>query len=194
MPRMVRKGSPVRIRRWALPTASSSTTNVRGPLQRLLDWVVPEQNPAGAVYGIITIGALLAAESGRRETYPETVGSTAVALALYWLAHSYANALGQRLTAHKRLTFRTLWRAFIHDWTILRGAGIPLLTLLIAWATGAAQDTAADAAVWSAVASLLAFELLAGLRSRAKPAELLLEGCVGASMGLAILALRAILH
>jgi hypothetical protein len=72
--------------------------------------------------------------------------------------------------------------------------GALLLVLLVAWATGAAQVTAVSAALWSAVASLIAFELIAGLRSRATPGELALELAVGAALGLGILALKIVLH
>jgi hypothetical protein len=160
----------------------------------LAEWIVPERNPAGAVYGLITIGALLAAESGLRETYPETVGSAAIAVALYWFAHSYADVLGLRLSEQRRVSWRELWETFIQDWAIARGASLPLLALLVAWATGASQTTAVAAGVWTAVASLIAFELAAGIRSRAGRVELVLEVLVGATMGLAILALRALLH
>jgi hypothetical protein len=185
---MVRKGSPVRVRRWALQS------RWQGWLGRIADWIVPTDNPAGAVYGVIVIGALLAAESGRHEGYPDTVGSALIALGLYWLAHAYAHVLGQRLATHVRLTAAALWRALLHDWALVRGAAIPLLALLLAWALGAAQETAVNAAVWSTVGSLIAFELLAGIRSRATAGELALEIGVGATMGLAILALKILLH
>jgi hypothetical protein len=146
------------------------------------------------VYGVIVIGALLAAESGRHETYPDTVASAAIAASLYWLAHGYATALGRRLTTHERFTARTLSRALIHDWAIVRGAAIPLLALLVAWAAGAGQETAVTAALWCAVVGVIAFELLAGIRSRATPSELALEAGVGVAMGLAILALKVLLH
>lgn len=158
-------------------------------------WVVPERNPAGAVYGLITIGALLAAESGLRETYPETVGSAAIAVVLYWFAHSYADVLGLRLSSEqRRVSGRELWETFVQDWAIARGASAPLLALLVAWGTGASQTTAVTAGVWTAVGSLIVFEVAAGIRSRARPVELVLEIVVGATMGLAILALRALLH
>jgi hypothetical protein len=155
---------------------------------------VPGENPSGVIYGMIVIGALLAAESGRHETYLDTVGSALIATGLYWLAHAYASVLGRRLVAHERLTASALQRALVHDWALVRGAAIPLLVLLIAWAAGAAQDTAVTAALWSAVAGLVAFELLAGIRSRASAGELTLEVSVGLTMGLAILALKALLH
>jgi hypothetical protein len=153
-----------------------------------------DENPAGVVYGAITVGALLAAESGRHESYLDTVGSAALALALYWFAHSYAGLLGRRLATHERLSGRALGRAFLHDWAIVRGAAIPLLTLLLAWATGAAQATAVTAALWSTVAGLAAFELLAGIRARLAPGELALQVSVGVAMGLAVLALKIVLH
>ena len=162
--------------------------------KRVAEWIVPERNPAGAVYGIITIGALLAAESGLRETYPETVGSVSIAVVLYWFAHSYADVLGLRLSEQRRLGWRELWHTFVQDWAIVRGASVPLFALLVGWATGAEQATAVTAGVWTAVASLIVFEVAAGIRSRAGPVEFLLEVLVGATMGLAILALRALLH
>ncbi len=161
---------------------------------RALEWLVPERNPAGAVYGIVTIGALLAAESGLRDNYPETVGSAAIAVVLYWFAHSYADVLGLRLSEHRLLSWEELWHTFVQDWAIVRGASAPLLALLVAWALGAGQETAVAAGVWTAAASLVGFEVAAGLRSRAKPSELTLEVVVGATMGLALLALRALLH
>jgi hypothetical protein len=171
-----------------------ATTRARRLAIRTLDRLLPGENPAGAVYGTITIGALLAAESSLRDTYPETVGSLVVALLVYWLAHSYAELLGQRLSAGERLTLSGLGRALGRDWAIVRGAGAPLVALLVAWAVGASQDTGVTVALWTCVASLLAFELLAGLRARAQPAELALELCIGATMGLGVILLRVILH
>jgi len=146
------------------------------------------------VYGIIVIGALLAAESGRHESYLDTVSSTVIAAALTWLAHSYASILGRRLAEGERLSAAALLGALEHDRGILRGAALPLLALVAAWAAGAALQSAVTAAMWSAIASLIAFELLAGIRSRASSRELALEVGVGAAMGVAILALKVVLH
>lgn len=182
---------------------SRSTSDVSGPSQGIgsrararqaVDWLVPVENPAGVVYGVIAIGALLAAESGHHETYPDTVGSAIIAAGLYWLAHAYASFVGLRLTKHERLTARTLSRVLIHDWAIVRGAAIPLLVLLLAWGAGATQETAVTAALWCAVGSVIAFELAAGIRSQATRSELALELGVGMAMGAAIIALKVLLH
>jgi hypothetical protein len=155
---------------------------------------VPEESTSGVVYGIIVVAALLAAESGRHESYLDTVASAAIAAALYWLAHAYAELLGHRLEQRERLTVSSLGRALAHDRAILRGAALPLAVLAVCWATGAAQQTAVTAALWTTIASLVAFELLAGVRAHASPRELAVEAGVGAAMGVAILALKIVLH
>ena len=160
----------------------------------MASWVLPPENPSGAVYGVIVIGALLAGESGRHETYLDTLSSAAVAASLYWLAHAYAGVLGRRLSTGERLSAGALIRALGHDWVVIRGAAIPLLALVVAAVAGAGQQTAVTAALWSAAASLVALELIAGVRSRASPRELALDLAVGMTMGLAILALKVLLH
>jgi hypothetical protein len=146
------------------------------------------------VYGVIVIGALLAAESGRKETYLETFASALIAACLYWFAHAYATVLGRRLSTQEPLTPSSLLRGLVHDWALLKGAAIPLLALVVAWVTGASQQTAVDAALWSVVASLVLFELMAGILARATRAELALEVGVGVALGLGILVLQIVLH
>jgi hypothetical protein len=163
-------------------------------LERAADRVVPDDNPAGVIYGIIVIAALLAAESGQHDGYLDTLASAVIATALYWLAHAYAELLGNRLAQQQPLTAAALARALRSDWAIVRGATLPLAALLIGWAAGAAQSTAVSAALYSAIASLVAFELIAGLRAHANPRQLAFDGAVGAAMGVAIIALKIVLH
>jgi hypothetical protein len=165
-----------------------------GLLLRVAVWVVPPENPAGAVYGLLALGAVLAAESGRHETYLDTVLSALITGASYWLLHGYAAVLGQRFTRGQRLNLHTLATALAHGRPVLRGGAIPLAVLLIGWAAGAAQSTGVSAAVWTTVASLVGFELLAGIRANAGPREMVLEAGVGAVLGTAVLALRVVLH
>lgn len=161
---------------------------------RAAERLTPAENPARVIYGIIAIAALLAAESGLHETYLDTIASAAIAAALFWFAHAYAELLARRLDLEERLTVGALTRALAHESAILRGAMVPLAVLIVGWIAGAQQQTAVTAALWSAVASLVLFEVVAGLRARASARELVLEGCAGAAMGVAIIALKIVLH
>lgn len=157
-------------------------------------WLVPTKNPARFVYGVLTVGALMAAESGRHESYLDLIGSALITTGVYWLLHAYSSVLGHRLSTGERLRPAGLSRALGEEWAIVRGAAIPLFALIISWSLGASQETGVTAALWSAVVSLVVFELVAGVRSRATPGELALEVGVGFTMGLAILALKVLLH
>lgn len=163
-------------------------------LTRAVRWVAFGGRPERVVYGVILVGALIAAESGSHDGYFDKAGSTLLAVAIYWLAHSYSTVLGRRLEHRQKLTLAGLGRAMEHDWGIVRGGAIPLIALVCCWALSASQETAVNVAVWTAVASLIAFELLAGIRARSTPRELALEGCVGVAMGVAILALKTLAH
>ncbi|HEY5319109.1 MAG TPA: hypothetical protein VIJ20_14060 [Solirubrobacteraceae bacterium] len=172
------------------PTASGW----RHLASRALDWIEPEDNPAGVVYGTVIIGAVLATESVRRETLLETVGGTVVALLLYWLAHSYAETLGNRLERQIPLSAGAIARSLVRDRAMIRGASIPILALLIAAALGASLATAVAVAVWTSAASVVAFEVLAAVRAELRGTELIVQVGAGAVMGLAIIALRTVLH
>ena len=117
--------------------AASKPTSRRAALRRVLTAIaakaVSPADAGGVVYGVIVIGALLAAESGSHDGYAGVLESGLVAACLYWVAHAYANLLGQLFVAREHLTVRALARALAHDVAIVRGAAIPLLAVLIAW-------------------------------------------------------------
>lgn len=163
---------------------------VRGSL---LWWLVPEEKAADGIYGLILVGALMAAEGSKRESHLEAVGSVLIALLIYWAAHAYSDALGEHVKG-EALTFRVFTQGVRHGWPIVRGITLPMLALLLSWLAGASTQTALSAAVWTTVGELIVVELLVGLRAKAGTLELLLDCCVGAGIGGAILALRALLH
>ncbi len=155
---------------------------------------MPEANPAGTVYGIITVGALLAAESAIRDSFAETVSAVAVTIVLYGFAHSYSELLGSRLETPSRLNRQSAMRVIAGYISVIKGATLPLVALLIAWAAGSDQETAVSIALWTAVVSLVVLEVGAGIRARSRPLVVLLDASVGLAMGLAIVALKAIIH
>jgi len=173
---------------------SPGAADSEGWAYRVACWIVPRQNPARVVYGLLTVGALMAAESGHHETYVELIVSALITTFLYWLLHAYSAVLGHRLATGEHLTLSTLSYGLMDEWAIVRGAAVPLLVLIIAWLADAGQETGVTAALYSAIAGLIAFELAAGVRSRSAPRELALEVGVGVFMGLAILGLRILLH
>ncbi len=176
------------------PAPEAPQSESRAPLQRVVEWFVPIENPTGAIYGMVTIGSLMAAESGLRDSFLDTIASAVVASCLYWLAFAYASLLGRRVHTGEHLTPGALWKALVHDWALVRGAAIPVTVLAVAWLAGASQADAVKWALWSAVAGLIVFELIAATRCPGSRAEVVLEVLVGLAMGLGILMLKVVLH
>jgi hypothetical protein len=156
--------------------------------------LVPAANPAGIVYGLLATGAVLAAERTLRETYLDTLASEVLAALVYWLLHAYAGLLGERLSEQRPLRLSSLLRELADDWSIVRGAAIPIAALLIAYLAGASQRTGEAIALWVAIGGLVVFELLAAVRVNATWRELVFETFVGVTMGLGVLALAIVLH
>jgi hypothetical protein len=152
------------------------------------------ENPGGLVYGTILVATLLAAESAKSETYGETVGAVAIALAIYWLANAYAVFTGERARTSEHFTARGYLTALVHEVTVLLGALGPLIVVLVSWAAGASLSTATLIAVYVAGAIIVATEVALGIRSHLDGRELVVQTAFGVLLGIAIVALRVLLH
>jgi hypothetical protein len=151
-------------------------------------------NPGGAVYGTITVGALLAAESAQHETYLETITAVVVALVLYWIAHAYAGFAGGRLKDGEPITLEGLGRAMVHELGLLTGAATPLLALVVFDLAGASLGTAITAGIWTAAAMVVVIELVAGIRAELTGRELVGQTALGALLGCLVIVVHLILH
>jgi hypothetical protein len=152
------------------------------------------ENPARAIYGTIAVGALLAAESVRRETYAKNVEAVVVTLLVYWLAHSYADLAGERVRSGAQLTATRLGRTMLQELPLLFGATIPLATLLICWAAGTRLSIAVIAALWTSAAIVVVIELSAAVRGRLAARQFMFQAAVGALIGALVIFLKLLLH
>jgi VIT1/CCC1 family predicted Fe2+/Mn2+ transporter len=152
------------------------------------------ENPAGAIYGTITFGALLAAETSRRETYPRTIVALVLALVLYWLAHAYSRSAGTRLQQEEPLTLAGVIESMVHELPILSGACVPLAVIVICGIGGVSLDTGLKAAVWATAIVLVAIEVISAVRAEVKGRGLAIQIAVGVCLGLLVIAINAVLH
>lgn len=151
-------------------------------------------NPAAFIYGMITIGTLLAAESAARETYPRTIGAVLIAALLYWLVHGYSQFTAQRLRESRPVELAGLARAMRHEAAIVLGAAPPLIALAIAWLAGGSLSTGVAAAIWADVGAIFLIELVSGIRAQQRGRELVVQTVLGVTLGVLIIVLRLILH
>ena len=152
------------------------------------------ENPGGYVYGTMLVATLLAAETPGRETYPRTIIGVLVALAIYWLAISYAEYVGHRAHGGEHFSLRGYIGIAVHELALVIGAVGPLIAVLLCWAFGASLHTAVIVASWSAAGIIAATELILGVRSRLDGIDLVVQTGAGVVFGLGVVALRVLLH
>lgn len=152
------------------------------------------RNPGAAVYGAITAGALLAAESPKRETYPRTVIAVVVALLLYWLAHAYADLVDDRLREGHQLSLEGIVASMVEEVWILAGAVPALAVVGVEAAIGASLPAAVVAAIWTSGGVIVVFEVAVGVRAHMRPVKLVVQTLTGAALGLLVVLLRLVLH
>ena len=146
------------------------------------------------IYGLMTVGAVLAAESAGNETYAETIVAVVITMLVYWLADSYAEFASERLEDREASRLSTLVHIMGEQVTILFGAAIPLVVLLVDWAIGLSLDTAVITALITAAVVVMLMEVAAGVRAKQHGRDLAQQAALGALLGLLIIALRLVLH
>lgn len=152
------------------------------------------RTPGPFMYGALIIGAVLDAESQKQETFSETVAGVVITIVLLWLAHTYAQIMGERLEKGEHLTLKLIGSKMSHEFAILTGAALPLAVVLIWWAGGAKLDSALSAGVWTAAVTIVVANVIAGLRAKLSGADLVFQTSIGAVLGLGILVLKLIYH
>lgn len=164
------------------------------PVIRGILWVLdPADNPASVVYGFITVGAVIAAESGAGIPLQRSILATLVVLILYWCAHAYSSLLGARLQDGKAISLRSLSHALRKEWALMRGASLPIVAMILVWIFHGSAPAAEWAGILTVVALLILLEVAAGLRSKLSGWGIFLQGCVGIAFGAGLVAIRALL-
>jgi len=166
----------------------------RGRVGRLVEWLVPDDNPAAQVYGALTSGTLLAAESARRETLPEAIGGVALVLVLYWLSHAYAAALGERLADAVPFSARRVLRVAAHEFALVRGSLLPLAAMVASALAGASDAAVVTSGLVASAVVIVGLEVLAALRSRPGRSEIAVEVAITVAIALGVLSLRFVVH
>jgi hypothetical protein len=152
------------------------------------------RSPGQLVYGTLIVGAVLDAEGIKTETFSETVAGAAITVVLLWLAHSYAQVTGERLAQGEHLSLKLIGRNMAHEASMLVGAAVPILVVVIWWVSGGTLAGALTAGVWSSAVALVVINVAAGLEAELSGGALVLQTAVGGFLGLGILVLKLIFH
>ncbi|HEY4020544.1 MAG TPA: hypothetical protein VGM75_17765 [Pseudonocardiaceae bacterium] len=158
----------------------------------------PKTKPGATIYGTIVAAAIVATEGSTDASIAAIVGSVLATLFVYWLAHVYSDQLAQHATADtdtpSRPSAREIRDALIGEWGIVAGGlGLVLVLVLIDLA-GGSQALAVNVALGASVLELVVWGALAARRAHLGAGWVVLYTVVSAAFGVAISALKVLLH
>ena len=154
-----------------------------------------QSNPARAIYGAILVMAVIIAIS-----HDDSVGTAAILGAVagttlvFWLAHVYAEALGNRVSGGQERVFANVRAAALHEWPLVEAAVLPMLALLLGVIGLVQRDTAVSIAIGVGVVELFAWGIAAGRRAQLSLKATIGVGVANGALGLLMVGLKVLVH
>ncbi|HEV3359676.1 MAG TPA: hypothetical protein VG247_22940 [Pseudonocardiaceae bacterium] len=168
------------------------------PAREWTRFLRPKTNPGATIYGTIVAAAIVATEGGTDASIAEIVLSVLATLIVYWLSHVYSDQLAQHATADtdepSRPTMREIGDALREEWGVVAGGLGLVIVLVVIDLAGGSQALAVNVALACSVLELVVWGALAARRAHLGPAWVVLYTVVSAVFGVAISALRVLLH
>jgi type IV secretory pathway VirB2 component (pilin) len=147
-----------------------------------------------AIYGTIAAGMALAIGTDSGLSNWTVIGVVLAELIGFFLAHAYADMLGEHLSAPGTRLWQRLRHAFHHDVLLVVG-GLPIVIVFgLEIAAGVDSDLATDIALALLVALLGAFGTFGARRGGASWAASVSEGLLAATLGAGVLGLKLVVH
>lgn len=151
-------------------------------------------NFAAAIYGSILVAALVSTLDAEHATASAMSIAVLTTMVVFWIAHVWADAIGERLAEPGPLSLARLRSLARVQWPIVESAAAPLVALLLAAAGVWSLHTGVDVALALSVLQLVAWGMATGLRASARWQVALLSGLVDGLLGVAIVALKTLVH
>jgi hypothetical protein len=148
---------------------------------------------ASAIYGTITANAVIAAAAGHLPP-GQILAITAATLAVFWLAHVYAQALAHHLKGMRRPRWPTIAAAMSEERPMLEAPATSLLVLLLGAFGLFGERATVRIALWVGVVQLVAWGVAYARRQQWAWPAALVAGAVNGTLGLVIVALEVLLH
>ena len=142
------------------------------------------------VYGTVLTARLISAYSLYSPGLPVLIARTVGTVLVFWSAHVYAEIFGNREISLREGVREALRRSAGLLWALL----VPVACLAAAAAFGLSMDATIDISLWGAVATLA---LLGWWAARQRHATFLAKSATAAGtagMGVALIALKALVH
>jgi hypothetical protein len=151
-------------------------------------------NAPDLLYGAVVAGSVLAISSAHAPSSGHVALITAVVTAIYWLAHVYVEAIGNRFQDSAGSMVGRVLGSMRESVEVLFGCVPPIAVFSVAKVLGADISTAALIALWFTVGLLLAAGAGAAYLAGVRGWPLVLESAISGLFGVLVILLKYLLH
>ena len=157
--------------------------------------MLPRRNLAASVYGTVLVSSVIVGLGQAKLSAVEMMIAIAVTSTVFALAHAWSNGLARSASDREALAFSHMLEGVEHEWPMVLSA----IPALVALALAALGVYTAKSGLWIAIVAntLLLFCWGAILRQQGEGAstiQLVAAGLTTASLGLMLVALKALVH
>lgn len=156
---------------------------------RRYPWVSRALN-AEAVYGTVLTAGLISAFSLYDPELLTLIARTVGTVVVFWGAHVYAEIVGNRDLSWRAAAREAMQRSAGLLWALI----VPVVCLGVAAALQLSVDAAVDVALWGAVVTLALLGWWAARQRHASALGKVVTSLGTAGLGLALIALKALVH
>jgi hypothetical protein len=147
---------------------------------------------AAAVYGSFLAASVIAVARQTGEDAREITETLFGTMLIFWLAHAWSEVVGHHIAVGSRFKPADILRVAWSEWPLVEAGAVPTIFVMLAWAGLWSRETGATLAFTSAIVQITSWGFVAGLRSGGTLLAAALLGAVQGMLGLALLALKAL--
>jgi hypothetical protein len=151
-------------------------------------------NDEWAIYGSILVAALVATLDAEHASARDMVVAVLSTMLVFWVAHVWAGVVGTRLEEGPRPSRGVVVRIARRQWPMIESALLPALPLALAWIGVLSLEAGADIALGVAIAQLVAWGMVVGLRTQRTWPRAVVSGLFNGALGLVVVALKTLVH
>jgi hypothetical protein len=159
-------------------------------LRAIFGQIVPARHASGAIYGtLVTAGTILGASEGA-DNVVEVAVTVVVTLTLYWIAHAYAEVIGN--ADRVAPSWKVATRELAAESRMVAACIVPLVILVVADLLGASFELAVTIGLCATIGLLFIWGIAASRRAQLSRGWAVASGLVYTFLGAAIVILKLI--
>jgi hypothetical protein len=147
-----------------------------------------------AVYGSFLVASVVGVAFETGASAGTMTGTAFGSMVVFWLAHTWSEVIGQRITLGERFRRRDVFVIARREWPLVQASVLPTVLLALAWAGLWSRDTGASLALAAAILQIVGWAYVAGLRSGATRLGAVVLAAGQGVLGMLLLELERLVH